>query len=169
MNQTKQTVIEKLRRIIQRGKRISPRITQALELIDLLEAEPPERWDLIRFLGIAGQHFDPEILRLGAFQIPEHSTLTPATAAMHTLQEYLGAIPTKAEIGVGKPVSPHLLTLMTSQQAADYLEVSRTAVLNWARSGALPCVWESGKRRFDQADLDAFRETLPRPRGRKQR
>lgn len=163
--QTKQTVIEKLRRFVQRGKRISPRVKQALELIDLLESESPERWDLIRFLGIAGKYFDPEILKLGAFQIPEQSILTPATAAMHTLQEYLGIIPTKAEIGVGEPVTPHLST----GQAADYLGVSRTAVLNWARSGELPHTWKNGKRRFDQADLDTFKETLPRPRGRKQR
>lgn len=160
--QTKQTVIEKLTRIVRRGKRISPRVKQALELIELLRAAPSENWDLIRFLECAGKHFDPEILRLGEFRI---GAVPAANAAIRTLREYLNV------------VSPQTLAApentegagLTSRQAAEYLGVSRTAVLNYARAGELPCIWEGGKRKFGQADLDVFQETLPRPRGRKQR
>lgn len=160
--QTKQTVIEKLTRIVRRGKRISLRVKQALELIELLSAEPPEQWNLIRFLACAGRHFDPEILALGEFRI---GAVPAADAAIRTLREYLNV------------VSPQTLAApentegagLTSRQAAEYLGVSRTAVLNYARAGELPCIWEGGKRRFRRVDLDAFRDTLPRPRGRKQK
>ena len=57
--------------------------------------------------------------------------------------------------------------MLTLEEAAQYLRVSKTSLRRWTKDGRLPChrIGVRGERRFDQAALDAFllRRSTGRP------